>query len=212
MLYVGLDVSVGRTAVCIMDAAGHVVREQSVASTPEAIATVIRAHGVPVERVGLEAGINSAWLARGLLEAELPAIVIDATHAAASLRRVPQQDGQERCPWPRRPDAREQVSRRVGEVACRPARSRATDGARAAAPAVAGRAQHHLVHLAGRRAEAAEADQPDFQALVMQALEDEVLAPLLRPLVAVAEHLDRQVAGLDKVMPHTPRPVLRASA
>ena len=37
-----------------MDAAGHVIREQSVASTPEAIATVIRAHGVPIERVGLE--------------------------------------------------------------------------------------------------------------------------------------------------------------
>ena len=26
------------------------------------------------------------------------------------------------------------------------------------------------------------------------------LAPLLRPLVAVAEHLDRQVAGLDKMI------------
>ncbi len=34
MFYVGLDVSVARTAVCIMDAAGEVVREQSMASTP----------------------------------------------------------------------------------------------------------------------------------------------------------------------------------
>ncbi len=33
MFYVGLDVSVARTAVCIMDAAGKVVREQSMAST-----------------------------------------------------------------------------------------------------------------------------------------------------------------------------------
>jgi hypothetical protein len=33
MFYVGLDVSVGRTSVCIMDAIGQVVREQSVAST-----------------------------------------------------------------------------------------------------------------------------------------------------------------------------------
>ena len=66
MIYVGLDVSVARTAVCIMDAAGQVVREQSVASTPEAIAAAIRASGGDVERVGLEAGINSAWIARGL--------------------------------------------------------------------------------------------------------------------------------------------------
>ena len=41
---------------------------------------------------------------------------------------------------------------------------------------------------------------PTCQALVVQALEDEVPAPLLRPLVAVAEHLDRQVAGLDKLI------------
>jgi transposase len=34
--------------------------------------------------------------------------------------------------------------------------------------------------------------------LVAQSLNDEALAPLLRPLVAVVEHLDSQVAGLDK--------------
>ncbi len=41
---------------------------------------------------------------------------------------------------------------------------------------------------------------PAFQALVVQSLDDEALAPLLRPLVAVVEHLDSQVAGLDKVI------------
>ena len=56
MVYVGLDVSVARTSVCIMDALGQVVREQSVVSTPEAIANAIRAAGTEVERVGLEAG------------------------------------------------------------------------------------------------------------------------------------------------------------
>ncbi|HSU07357.1 MAG TPA: hypothetical protein VLI93_17470 [Acetobacteraceae bacterium] len=56
------------------------------ASTPEAIAAVIRASGNGVERIGLEAGINSAWIARELREAKLPVIVIDATHAAAALK------------------------------------------------------------------------------------------------------------------------------
>jgi transposase len=41
---------------------------------------------------------------------------------------------------------------------------------------------------------------PAFQALVVQSLENEALAPLLQPLVAVVEHLDDQVAGLDKVI------------
>src|SRR5690242_9285399 len=86
MLYVGLDVSVRRTSVCVMDARGQVVSERSVPSTPEAIAAVIGDAGADVERVGLEAGINSAWLARGLLVAKLPVIVIDAAHAAAALK------------------------------------------------------------------------------------------------------------------------------
>src|SRR3954462_15413750 len=87
MIYVGLDVSIGRTAVCVVDAAGRVIGERSVASTPEAIAAVIKAAGTEeVARVGLEAGLNSAFLARGLLAAGLPAIVIAATHAAAALR------------------------------------------------------------------------------------------------------------------------------
>jgi len=48
------------------------------ASTPEAITAAIRAFGREVERVGLEAGINSAWIARGLLGAKLPMIAVDA--------------------------------------------------------------------------------------------------------------------------------------
>ena len=57
MLYVGLDVSVRRTSVCVMDVRGHVADEKSVPSTPEAIAAVINAAGAKVERVGLEAGL-----------------------------------------------------------------------------------------------------------------------------------------------------------
>ena len=71
MFYVGLDVSVARTAVCIMDAAGQVVLERSVASTPETITATMKAFGGNVERIGLEAGINSAWIARGLVDAHV---------------------------------------------------------------------------------------------------------------------------------------------
>jgi transposase len=42
--------------------------------------------GVQIERVDLEAGVSSAWLARGLLAMGLPVIVIDATHAAGALK------------------------------------------------------------------------------------------------------------------------------
>ena len=86
MLYVGLDVSMRRTAICILDATGKVVREVSVATIPAAIAAAVGAAGGKVERVGLEAGMGSAWLARGLLAAGLPVIVIEAAHAAGVLR------------------------------------------------------------------------------------------------------------------------------
>jgi len=42
--------------------------------------------------------------------------------------------------------------------------------------------------------------RPAFQVLVVQSLDNEALAPLLQPLVAVVEHLDSQVAGLDKAI------------
>ena len=49
---------------------------------------------------------------------------------------------------------------------------------------------------------------PAFQALVTQSPNDEALAPLLRPLVAVVKHLDSQLAELDKeiatLRDHTP--------
>jgi transposase len=39
---------------------------------------------------------------------------------------------------------------------------------------------------------------PAFQALVAQSLDDDALAPLLRPLVTIVEQIDHQLAGLDR--------------
>ena len=197
MFYVGLDVSVARTAVCIMEAAGRVVREQSVASTPEAIA----AFGMQVERVGLEAGINSAWIARGLLEAELPVIVIDATHAAAALKtgfrnKTDKNDARGIADLMRVNKFRA-VS--VKSVAAQRDRGLLTVRERLRRQSLD--ARHTLwsiLQLEGLKPP--KLTSPAFQALVARSMDDEALAPLLRPLVAVAEHLDREAAGLDKVI------------
>jgi len=199
MFYVGLDVSVARTAVCIMDAAGQVVREQSVTSTPVAIAAMIRASGDGVERVGLEAGINSAWIARGLLEAKLPVIVIDATHAAAALKtgfrnKTDKNDARGiadlmrvnkfRAVWVKSPAAqRDRALLTVREQL----RRQSLDTRNII---------WSILQVEGLKPP--KLTSPAFQALVVQSLDDETLAPLLQPLVAVAAHLDSQVAGLDK--------------
>lgn len=83
--YVGLDVSLKYTAICIVDEVGDVMREGAVNSTPEAIAQFIDTYASLVQRVGLESGPTSTWLWRELKERGLPIICIDARHAKAAL-------------------------------------------------------------------------------------------------------------------------------
>ena len=54
--YAGIDVSLERSSVCVVDATGRIVREAKVASEPEALVALLRQLGLPLARVGLEAG------------------------------------------------------------------------------------------------------------------------------------------------------------
>jgi transposase len=84
--YVGLDVSLKLTAICIVDGTGKIVREGMVASNPEVIAAFIKSHAPHVVRIGLEAGATSTWLWTELNMMGLPVICIDARHAKAALK------------------------------------------------------------------------------------------------------------------------------
>jgi transposase len=84
--YVGLDVSLKLTSICIVDRTGKVEREGVVASDPEAIATFIKLHAPQVVRIGLETGATSTWLWTELNKKGLPVICIDARHAKAALK------------------------------------------------------------------------------------------------------------------------------
>ncbi len=84
--YVGLDVSVKETAVCIIDQTGAICREFKVVSHPEDLAKLLSADDLDVVRIGLEAGPLSQWLFNGLAQAGLPAICIETRHAKAYLK------------------------------------------------------------------------------------------------------------------------------
>ena len=60
--YIGLDVSLKQTAICIVDRAGKIQREGVVRSDPEAIAAFIKSNTSHVTRIGLETGATSTWL------------------------------------------------------------------------------------------------------------------------------------------------------
>jgi hypothetical protein len=84
--YVGLDVSLKQTAICIVDGIGKVQCEGIVLSDPEAIAAFIKSYAPNVVRIGLETGPTSTWLWTELNKMGLPVICIDARHAKAALK------------------------------------------------------------------------------------------------------------------------------
>ena len=83
--YVGLDLSVKETSVCIIDKAGKVIREVKVATKPVPILAVLTEEALAIERIGLEAGPLSQWLYSALAEAGLPVICVETRHMKAAL-------------------------------------------------------------------------------------------------------------------------------
>src|SRR5580692_8318805 len=84
--YVGLDVSLKQTSICVVDQAGMVVREGVVDSDPEAISVYVTSKAPNAVRIGLETGPTATWLWTELKQLGLPVICIDARHAKAVLK------------------------------------------------------------------------------------------------------------------------------
>ena len=84
--FVGLDVSVKVTSICIVDDTGKIVREVKVASEPEALLAVLKNPAYHFKRIGLEAGPLSQWLFGALAEAELPVVCVETRHMQAVLK------------------------------------------------------------------------------------------------------------------------------
>jgi transposase len=83
--YCGLDVSLNNTAACVVNQDGTIIREGEVLSEPAAIDQWLKKLGLPMERVGLEAGGLSSWLCHELLAARWPVICIETRHAKAAM-------------------------------------------------------------------------------------------------------------------------------
>src|SRR6266487_2302071 len=84
--YVGLDVSLKRTSICVVDRTGKVLCEGTVNSTPEAIVEFVKSKAAGAVRIGLETGPTSTWLWTEIKALGLPVICIDARHAKAVLK------------------------------------------------------------------------------------------------------------------------------
>jgi transposase len=84
--FVGLDVSLEETSVCVVDDVGKVLCERKVRTEPEDIAVLLTSIGGDYVRIGIEAGPLSQWLVNGLIEADLPVVCVETRHMKALLK------------------------------------------------------------------------------------------------------------------------------
>jgi len=83
--YIGLDVSLKETHICVVDGAGAVLARGREATQPELLAKAIEALAPAVRVVVLESGGQSSWLQRELSALGVPAVIVDARRAKAAL-------------------------------------------------------------------------------------------------------------------------------
>jgi transposase len=83
--YVGLDVGLRSTSLCIIDGEGAVRLERSVTSEVEDIARAIRGRGDAIEAVALETGNLTPWLATALRAEGFRVVVLEARQVKTTL-------------------------------------------------------------------------------------------------------------------------------
>jgi transposase len=83
--YVGLDVSLKETSLCVVDQTGTTLWQGKCASTPECIAAVLARRAPGATRIGLESGLLSTWHWHALKALGLPVVCLDARHVKAAL-------------------------------------------------------------------------------------------------------------------------------
>lgn len=87
--YVGLDVSVESTAICVIDDAGSVEKEFSARSHPEDLAIALEPFACELGGIGLEAGPLSSFLAEGLKQKGLDNVLMETRRVHAALSAIP---------------------------------------------------------------------------------------------------------------------------
>ena len=87
--YVGLDVSLKETAICVVDENGVVIREGKALSEPEAIGAWLNESGLPIVKIGIEIGGLARWLYSELRAAGLHAVCIDPRRLRGVTKTMP---------------------------------------------------------------------------------------------------------------------------
>lgn len=87
--FIGIDVSLQTSAICALDERGKVLKEAEVASDPAAFVAFIRHLPWDISAIGLEAGLLSQWLRRGMADGGIEAVLMETRQVKAVLKAMP---------------------------------------------------------------------------------------------------------------------------
>jgi transposase len=88
-VFIGLDVSLASTAICVLGPQGKVVEVLEAASEPEALVRAMTSLPYAVDAIGLEAGPLSQWLSKGMEEAGFDVVMMETRLVKAALKAMP---------------------------------------------------------------------------------------------------------------------------
>ena len=87
--YAGIDVSLERSSLCIVDATGKICREGDALSDSEALVGWFATFGTELELIGLEAGPLSQWLYAEMTAKGLTCQLIETRHVRTAFKIMP---------------------------------------------------------------------------------------------------------------------------
>ena len=88
-VFIGLDVSLASTAICVLGEKGKIVTEAQVASTPESLVAFMGKLPHGIAAIGLEAGPLSHWLHKGLSDAGFETVLMETRQVKSALKAMP---------------------------------------------------------------------------------------------------------------------------
>jgi transposase len=88
-VFIGLDVSLAKTAVCVVDRDGRVLWQGKVPSEPEPLVKRLAEWSGVIDLAGIEACPLSEWLHRVLREAGIPVVCVETRMPSAFCPHVP---------------------------------------------------------------------------------------------------------------------------
>lgn len=88
-LFIGLDVSLAKTAICVISEHGKIQKEAEVASDQDALCRWIGEQNGTIAAIGLEASPLLQWLHRCLTEAGFETVLMETRQVKGALKAMP---------------------------------------------------------------------------------------------------------------------------